>query len=101
MTAPDRVGWIVFPRYVKGAAPQITKIEPSVAFGRLIAEAYSPAGRLAGDQFQAMAGWMRDAEAFDLRYGQLDDAVAAVEAITGSPRLPHRNGVDRGSQAEV
>ncbi len=82
LPAPSQAGWIVFPRYVPAASLRLDTVDQATAYGRLIAEAHAPDHRLAAEDFHALAGWMRQAACRDLSYGQLDEAVAALDALT-------------------
>jgi hypothetical protein len=77
-TAP--AGWIVFPKYVAGAAATLRPHAPADAVVELANNAfnYRILGRPA---FDALCDVVAGTACFDFEYGVLDDAVAAFESL--------------------
>jgi len=72
---PARPAWLVFPRYEAGAPTRRVPVARARAFMRMAENAfnYSVLGQ-AG--FDALAGMVGGAEAFEFRYSALDEAIA-------------------------
>jgi HprK-related kinase A len=72
--------WIVFPRYAADAAAELAPIPKARAFLRVAENAfnYSTLG-VAG--FHAVAGLTAGSDAYDFRYGRLEDAVAIFDRL--------------------
>ena len=82
---PATPGYVVFPRYRKGAAARFTPLEKSEAFRQLAEQAfnYYVLGRHA---FEAVAGLIDRSDCFNFEYEGLDSGVAAFEALwTSAP----------------
>jgi hypothetical protein len=82
---PARPAWIVFPKYVAGAA---TSLEPRPRAGSLLelgrnAFNYSVLGRIG---FETLSTVVDQSECYDFEYAQLDDAVAVFDALARSRR---------------
>lgn len=75
-----RPGWIVFPRYVAGAAPQLVPVPRARAFMRLAQNAFNYSV-LGGTGFAAVGDLVDASQSFDFSYSRLDDAVAVFAQL--------------------
>lgn len=80
------VAWVVCPRFQAGSGVVVERLPPRKAFYRLAVNAfnYEVGGEAA---FRAVARLARGCPAHTLRFGRLDEAVAAIEALTAPPAL--------------
>jgi HprK-related kinase A len=80
---PASPAWIVFPRYVAGAAPGLVPIPKARAFLRVAENAfnYSLLGRTG---FDAVARLIDRSTSFDFCYSRLEDAVDIFEQLAGA-----------------
>jgi HprK-related kinase A len=69
-----RPAWIVFPKYVAGAATRLEPIAPARAFMRVAENAFNYS-LLGADGFAAMAGLIEASVAYDFSYSELDEAI--------------------------
>lgn len=75
------VGWIVFPHYVEGAPLRMREITHTEALRRLM-EGCCPLGaRLDAAKVERLVEWIAGIECHDLRYGDLDEAVARLQLL--------------------
>ncbi len=80
MHAPAQARWVVFPRYVAGAAPALTVRPKADAMMDLGRNAFNyPLLGLAG--FEALAGVVSRSDCFSFSYSRLDDAIAVFDAL--------------------
>jgi HprK-related kinase A len=81
---PASPAWIVFPRYVAGAAPELAPIPKARAFMRVAENAfnYSLLGK-AG--FEATARLIDRSASFDFSYSRLEDAVSVFDRLAAAP----------------
>ncbi len=82
---PAQPRWIVFPRFIRGAATSINALPESLAFTRLAQNAfnYRVLGRLG---FERLADLIRSCRSYALQYGDLDAAVEAIGELTADAR---------------
>jgi len=78
-----RAAWIVFPRYVAGAAPELIPIPKARAFLRVAENAFNYS-LLGAAGFHAVANLIERSASFDFRYGRLEDAVAIFDRLAGA-----------------
>ncbi|MBI3452263.1 MAG: hypothetical protein HY057_05410 [Rhodospirillales bacterium] len=76
------VGWIVFPRYVAGAATQFAPLGKLAALQRLMPDFFPAALPLTRDQVERLARWIEGIECFDLRHSSLTEGVARLRALS-------------------
>ncbi len=75
------VGWIVFPHYVEGASLRMQEITRTEALHRLM-EGCCPLGeQLDAAKVERLVEWIARVECHDLRYGELDEAVARLQLL--------------------
>lgn len=75
------VGWIVFPHYVEGAPLRMKEITRTEALRRLM-EGCCPLGeQLDAARVERLVEWIAGIECHDLRYGDLDEAVARLQLL--------------------
>lgn len=82
---PARPAWVVFPKYVAGAAPVLTPLAPARAFMQLAVNAFNY-GVLGQKGFDAMAAIIDTTQCFEFSYSQLDDALAVFAKLTPTPQ---------------
>jgi HprK-related kinase A len=82
---PARPAWVVFPKYIAGAAPTLTPLAPARAFMQLAVNAFNY-GVLGQKGFDAMAAIIDTTQCFDFSYSQLDDALAVFAKLTPTPQ---------------
>jgi HprK-related kinase A len=75
-----RPAWIVFPRYVEGAAPTLVPVPRARAFLRVAENAFNYS-LLGAQGFEAVAGLAETADTFDFSYSALDDAIAVFARL--------------------
>lgn len=75
--------WVVCPLFQDGHAPVLSRLPGEHAFLRLAANAFNYETRGAAG-FQAVARIVRSCAAFELTYGRLEEAVAALDDLTGN-----------------
>jgi HprK-related kinase A len=80
-----RPAWVIFPKYVAGAAPALTPLAPAQAFMQLATNAFNY-GVLGQKGFDAMAGIIDTSACFHFSYSQLDDALAVFAKLTPTPQ---------------
>jgi len=74
--------WIVFPRYVAGRAPTtIAPLFKAHALMRLVDQSFNY-NNLGSSGFTTVADLVRRSECYVLEYGDLDDALAALDSMT-------------------
>lgn len=76
--------WVVFPCFEAGAAPEVRPISRADALLRLGGESFNYS-LLGVTGFHTLADVIDGCTCFELRYGRLDDALAGVEYVTGTP----------------
>ena len=69
-----RAAWIVFPRFVAGAAPTLDKIPQARAFMQVAENAFNYS-LLAGPGFEALGRLIDSTTSYQFRYSSLDDAM--------------------------
>lgn len=74
-TAPPR--WLVFPQYTQGESTQLIAQAKSVAFTRLSNNAFNYQMCMA-EGFKSLSRLIAETECFQLRYSDLDDAIAQL-----------------------
>ena|GEM_PF-7065954 len=74
--------FVIFPRYRAGAPTQLRSISRSVAFERLLEQAFSTGGQ-AGDGIQQIVHLIQMCSCHDLTFSDLDCAVDLVTHIAG------------------
>lgn len=76
--------WIMFPRYVKGAAPKLTVKGKAQSFMQVAESAfnYSFLGEIG---FSALSRLIDTCDSFNFVYSRLDDAIAAFDSLSGQP----------------
>lgn len=83
-TEADRtlpVRWIVFPHYAEGAALRMRPLSHTGALHRLM-EGFCPLGSpLDAGKVARLVEWVAGTECHDLRYGDLDEAVALLHLL--------------------
>ena len=75
-----RLPRVLFPRYVKGAPAELTRLDPAQSLA-LLGEGGSLLPTTDGGLAEFLAWWGR-LPAYRLSYGRLDEAAAAVRALT-------------------
>jgi HprK-related kinase A len=78
---PARAAWIIFPKYQAGAAPTLAPVAPARAFMDLAGNAFNYS-LLGAAGFDAMAGLIDGALAYNFTYSALDDAVEMFSRLT-------------------
>lgn len=71
---PARAAWIIFPRYVAGAAPLLAPVAPARAFMRVAENSFNYS-LLAGAGFAALTRLVDSTATYDFTYSALDDAI--------------------------
>lgn len=75
------VNWIVFPHYVEGAPLRMLEVAHTEALRRLL-EGCCPLGeQLNTVKIERLIQWISGIECHDLRYGNLDEAVAVLQLL--------------------
>lgn len=83
----SRAAWVVFPRWRQGAALELVEIPKAEAFMQMAINAFNY--ELLGEPaFDALRGIVAQARCFSLNYSQLDEAIAALDALTGTHDAP-------------
>lgn len=77
---PAAARWVVFPRYVAGAAPRLTPRPRGDGMLELARNAFNYA-MLGHAGFEALGEVVERCDCHDFEYSQLDDAVAAFDAL--------------------
>lgn len=77
-------GWVVFPRYQKGAASRLEPVSPMAAFPRLAENAFNYS-QLGADGFTTLCGLVDRVESYDFSYSRLDDGVAMFDRLASGP----------------
>jgi HprK-related kinase A len=77
---PARPAWVVFPRYVAGAAASLTPRDKAGAMLELSRNAFN-SGIVGREGFHALADLVGDSDCYDFHYGDLDDAVAVFDDL--------------------
>lgn len=77
---PCPVGWIVFPRYEAGSATVLAPLARSRGFMRVADNAFNYSV-LGAAGFEALGDVIDGARCFDFSYSQLDEAIAAFDAL--------------------
>lgn len=73
--------WVIFPKFSLGARLSLRAVPKSQAFLRLAYNSFNY--KITGpDGFKAVGEIVRSAECYDLAYGDLDEAVAQIDALT-------------------
>lgn len=78
-----RPGWIIFPQYTAGAAPQLAPLRRIDAFQQLAENAFN-FSVLGADGFDTLAGIVERCDSYTFNYSKLDDALAAFASL-GAP----------------
>jgi HprK-related kinase A len=76
--------WIVFPRFTAGALPEARPLSRADALLRLGGESFNYSV-LGATGFHTLADVVDGCTCFEVRYGSLEDALAAIEYVTGAP----------------
>lgn len=81
---PARVRWVIHPLWVAGARLQLLPRPPAEAMIPLARNSmtYDALGALG---FETLAGVVEAAACYDLRYGELPDAIARFDALAAEP----------------
>lgn len=82
-TEHARPGWIVFPRYVAGAALQLETLAPARTFTRVAENSFNY-GLLGREGFEALGDLVEAAPGFELSYGRLDEALALFDRMAAA-----------------
>jgi HprK-related kinase A len=77
------VGWIVFPQYEPGAATRLSPLPRSRGFMRVADNAFNYS-LLGAAGFEALADVVDAAQCYDFTYSQLDEAIAAFDALAAA-----------------
>jgi HprK-related kinase A len=77
--------WVVFPRWVSGAAPQLVERPKADALMELGRNAFNYA-TLGKPGFDALCGLVTASRCFDFSYGQLDDAIEVFDGLVREDR---------------
>jgi HprK-related kinase A len=85
---PASIGAVVFPDFQAGAEVQVRPLGQSAAFLKLAHNAFNYEV-LGEPAFHAVAAIVRNARCCVLRYGNLDDAHAAIDALVGEALHVH------------
>jgi HprK-related kinase A len=80
---PARPAWVVFPRYVTGAAPELTPIPKARAFLRVAENAFNYS-QLGEAGFHAVAKLIDRSASYDFHYSRLEDAVAVFDQLAAA-----------------
>ena len=80
MCEPAQPRWVVFPRYVAGAAPQLTPRPRAASLLELGRNAFNYA-MLGVPGFETLAELVSRCDCYDFQYSQLDDAVATFDGL--------------------
>jgi hypothetical protein len=78
---PARPRWIVFPRFEAGVTAEVRPVSRADALLRLGDQAFNYS-MLGAVGFDALATVVEDCTCFDVRFGNLGDALACVEHVT-------------------
>ena len=78
---PARAKWIVFPKWVSGAALRLDPLPNSEAFLLLASNSFNYEV-LGGTSFQAVTHLIRTCRCYKLIYSDFDSAIAAMNALT-------------------
>jgi HprK-related kinase A len=81
---PARPRWVLFPRFISGATPRLSRLEKSLAFTRLSHNSFNYK-LLGGDAFLRLSALVQDCECFSLDYGDLESAVGLIDELTARP----------------
>lgn len=77
---PARAAWVVFPQYEAGAATALEPVSRARTFMRVAENAFNYS-HLGAAGFQALAGAIDDCAGYEFRYSELDEAIAAFDAL--------------------
>jgi HprK-related kinase A len=91
---------VVFPKFLRGAAAALEPLPGARAFAKLAANAFNYAV-LGPEGFGAMARLLHGAETHRLRFGRLEDGIAAIDALharIASARAPSAAGIEARRQ---
>lgn len=77
---PARCRWIVFPRFVRGTAGSIERIDRAEAFA-LISEQSFNKERMGESGFSALCGMLDGADCHAIEYGSTEQGLALIESI--------------------
>jgi HprK-related kinase A len=80
---PANAGWLIFPRYVANTAVELDSESKAHAFMR-IAKAGFNYSALGVAAFETVAALVDSCDCYDLAYGDLDQAIAAFDALGSS-----------------
>jgi HprK-related kinase A len=76
-----KAGWIVFPRWVSGAALRLEPLPDAEAFLLLASNSFNY--EVLGEKsFQAAAGLIKSCRCYKLTYSDFDSAIDAMNALT-------------------
>ena len=78
---PTPVSAIVFPRYRPGVKMRLARLDSVVALQKLLPDLDPIGRRLECEDIDRLIEWLPRFECFTLRYGSLDDAIAALSDI--------------------
>ncbi|HJV27083.1 MAG TPA: HprK-related kinase A [Aromatoleum sp.] len=77
-----RCRWVVFPRYVPGAAPCCDEIGRAEAFVRIAEQSFNR-DRMGETGFHALCAMLDEARCFEIAYDSTERALELIDAITG------------------
>jgi hypothetical protein len=79
--APVETRHLVFPSFVRGAAPELVTLSTFEALERLLADRVWLGNPMTESAVVAFLGWLESRPSHAVRYGALDDAVRLVEEL--------------------
>lgn len=91
---PLPVRWIVFPRYVPGGGTALLTLDRPTGLRRLLDEALVLPELLDRQKVEALVGWMRGVECYELPNASLDEAVRLVRGLAAAGARIVAPGVD-------
>lgn len=72
---------IVFPKFVAGSAPELRRLSRASALARMAEAGYDLSGELDSASVEALVSWFTTLECYELRFDDLDDAVAIFAGV--------------------
>lgn len=67
---------VVFPKYINGSAPELVRLSRANALARMAEAGYDLSGGLDSASVEALVAWFATLEPYELRFDDLDEAVA-------------------------
>lgn len=72
---------VVFPKFERGAAAELRRVSRAAALTRMAEAGYDLSGKLDGTAVQTLVDWFKTLECYELRFDDLDQAVALFARV--------------------